>query len=129
MAENPTCTVEEFTRTTFDYVICGGGTAGLALAARLTENTAITVGVIEAGKYRIGDPLVDTPTAFPQMFENPEYDWCVYTVPQVGLFCIESIQLPLIRQLISRVYRKATAACLTMSRGESSSVDLAASII
>ncbi|KGO40821.1 Glucose-methanol-choline oxidoreductase [Penicillium expansum] len=84
MAENPTCTVEEFTRTTFDYVICGGGTAGLALAARLTENPAITVGVIEAGKYRIGDPLVDTPTAFPQMFENPEYDWCVYTVPQKG---------------------------------------------
>ncbi|OQE06519.1 hypothetical protein PENVUL_c017G10290 [Penicillium vulpinum] len=82
MAQNPTCTVEEFTRTTFDYVICGGGTAGLALAARLSENPDIIVGVIEAGKYRIGDPLVDTPAAFSQMFENPEYDWCMYTVPQ-----------------------------------------------
>lgn len=84
MGENPTCTVEEFTRTTFDYVICGGGTAGLVLAARLSENPAVTVGVIEAGKYRIGDPLVDTPAAFAQMFENPDYDWCVYTTPQVG---------------------------------------------
>ncbi|CAG8885924.1 unnamed protein product [Penicillium egyptiacum] len=84
MAENATCTVEEFTRTTFDYVICGGGTAGLALAVRLSENPAVTVGVIEAGKYRIGDPLVDTPAAFPQMFENPEYDWCLYSVPQEG---------------------------------------------
>ncbi|KGO68027.1 Glucose-methanol-choline oxidoreductase [Penicillium italicum] len=82
MAETPTCTIEEFTRTTFDYVICGGGTAGLVLAARLTENPAVTVGVIEAGKYRIGDPFVDTPAAFPKMFENPEYDWCLYTVPQ-----------------------------------------------
>lgn len=91
MAENPTCTVEEFTRTTFDYVICGGGTAGLVLAARLSENPAVTVGVIEAGKYRIGDPLVDTPAAFSQMFENPDYDWCVYTTPQVGLFYIASI--------------------------------------
>ncbi|CAI7669492.1 unnamed protein product [Penicillium discolor] len=84
MAENPTCTVEEFTRTTFDYVICGGGTAGLVLAARLSENPAVTVGVIEAGKYRIGDPLVDTPAAFAQMFENPDYDWCLYTTPQEG---------------------------------------------
>ncbi|CAG8230118.1 unnamed protein product [Penicillium nalgiovense] len=84
MAENPTCAVEEFTRTTFDYVICGGGTAGLALAVRLSENPAVTVGVVEAGKYRIGDPLVDTPAAFPQMFENPEYDWCVYSAPQEG---------------------------------------------
>jgi hypothetical protein len=88
MAENPTCPVEEFTRTIFDYVICGGGTAGLVLAARLSENPDITVGVIEAGKYRIGDPLVDTPATFSQMFENPEYDWCMYTTPQVGLFCI-----------------------------------------
>ncbi|KAJ5185897.1 Glucose-methanol-choline oxidoreductase [Penicillium cf. griseofulvum] len=84
MAENPTCSVEEFTRTIFDYVICGGGTAGLVLAARLSENPDITVGVVEAGKYRIGDPLVDTPATFSQMFENPEYDWCMYTTPQEG---------------------------------------------
>ncbi|KAJ5957706.1 hypothetical protein N7501_011985 [Penicillium viridicatum] len=84
MAENPTCTVEEFTRTAFDYVICGGGTAGLVLAARLSENPAVNVGVIEAGKYRIGDPLVDTPASFSEMFENPDYDWCVYTTPQEG---------------------------------------------
>ncbi|KAJ5827629.1 Glucose-methanol-choline oxidoreductase [Penicillium robsamsonii] len=84
MAENPTCVVEEFTRTLFDYVICGGGTAGLVLAARLSENPDVTVGVIEAGKYRIGDPLVDTPAAFPNMFENPDYDWCMYTTPQEG---------------------------------------------
>lgn len=37
------------------------GTAGLTVAARLTENPDITVGVIEAGKYRIGDPFVDIP--------------------------------------------------------------------
>ena len=33
----------------FDYLIAGGGTAGLTLAARLTEDPNITVGVIEAG--------------------------------------------------------------------------------
>lgn len=81
--DSPTCSIEEFTSTTFDYLICGGGTAGCAIAARLSENPEVNVGVIEAGKYRIGDPLVDTPAALFQLFEDPEYDWCMYTAPQV----------------------------------------------
>lgn len=85
-SESPTCSIEEFARTTFDYIICGGGTAGIAIAARLTENPDVKVGVVEAGKYRIGDPLVDTPAAFLQMFEDPEYDWCLYTAPQVSTY-------------------------------------------
>jgi choline dehydrogenase-like flavoprotein len=36
--------------TDFDYLIVGGGVAGLTLAARLSENREVTVGVIEAGK-------------------------------------------------------------------------------
>jgi len=85
-SEQPTsaiCSIDEFTQTSYDYLILGGGTAGCAIAARLTENPNVTVGVIEAGKYRIGDPLVDAPAAFVGMFENPEYDWCMYTEPQV----------------------------------------------
>lgn len=35
---------------TFEYLIVGGGTAGLVLAARLTEDPNTTVGVIEAGE-------------------------------------------------------------------------------
>lgn len=37
----------------FDYVIIGGGTAGLVLAARLSENPAIQVVVLEAGEKRL----------------------------------------------------------------------------
>ena len=33
----------------FDYVIAGGGSAGCALAARLAENSNISVCLIEAG--------------------------------------------------------------------------------
>ncbi|KAL8895519.1 MAG: hypothetical protein Q9192_003590 [Flavoplaca navasiana] len=39
------------TNATFDYVIVGGGTAGLAIAARLTQNTSLSVAVVEAGGY------------------------------------------------------------------------------
>jgi choline dehydrogenase len=37
----------------FDYVIIGGGTAGLVLAARLTENPDVQVVVLEAGEKRL----------------------------------------------------------------------------
>ncbi|TFK43893.1 hypothetical protein BDQ12DRAFT_595605, partial [Crucibulum laeve] len=33
----------------FDYVVIGGGTAGLVVAARLAEISDVTVAVLEAG--------------------------------------------------------------------------------
>ncbi|KAL4735281.1 hypothetical protein BDV11DRAFT_208631 [Aspergillus similis] len=81
---SPVSSIEEFTTTPFDFIICGGGTAGLAIAARLSEISSVNVGIVEAGKYRIGDPLIDTPATFMQMFEDPEYDWCLYTAPQTA---------------------------------------------
>ncbi|CAG7922512.1 unnamed protein product [Penicillium olsonii] len=80
----PTCSIEEFLDTSFDYIICGGGTAGCTIAARLSENPLVKVGVIEAGKSRLGDPVVDIPGMFPEQLANPNYDWCIYTEPQAG---------------------------------------------
>ena len=34
---------------TFDYIVVGGGTAGLAVAARLAEDARVSVAVVEAG--------------------------------------------------------------------------------
>ena len=39
------------TNATFDYVIVGGGTAGLVMAARLAEDPSNSVAVIEAGGF------------------------------------------------------------------------------
>ena len=36
---------------TFDYVVVGGGTAGLAVAYNLAKNSSISVAVIEAGGF------------------------------------------------------------------------------
>ncbi|KIW66735.1 hypothetical protein PV04_06035 [Phialophora macrospora] len=77
--------VDEFVaEQSYDYLVCGGGTAGLVIATRLTENPDVTVGVIEAGKNRLGDPLVDVPALFVQMLGNKEYDWAWNTIPQPG---------------------------------------------
>jgi len=72
----------DFLQHTYDFVIVGGGTAGLAVAARLTEDSDVTVGVLEAGKQKLDDPLVNTPAAFLALLNNPEYDWGFMSEPQ-----------------------------------------------
>lgn len=66
-----------------DYVIVGGGTAGLVLAARLSEDPTIQVAVIEAGKSRLGDENVESPAGMHHLLHNPEYDWVYESTPQV----------------------------------------------
>ena len=50
----------------FDYVIVGGGSAGCVLAARLSENDAVRVCLIEAGG-RDTNPLIHVPVGFAKM--------------------------------------------------------------
>ncbi|KAH8911654.1 GMC oxidoreductase [Coniochaeta sp. PMI_546] len=77
---------------TYDYVIVGGGTAGLTVAARLTEDPSITVAVIEAGSlYEVTSPLLSTLPAGDVIFAgaspldtNPLVDWNFVTTPQAG---------------------------------------------
>lgn len=76
------CSLEEFLSQTYDYVIVGGGTAGLVVAARLTENPAVKVGVLEAGKNRMDDKQISTPCLYPSLIGRPEYDWCMSSIPQ-----------------------------------------------
>lgn len=40
-------TAEEFLKHNYDFIVIGGGTAGLVVAARLTENPRIYLGVLE----------------------------------------------------------------------------------
>ncbi|KAJ7145563.1 GMC oxidoreductase [Mycena epipterygia] len=68
----------------YDYIICGGGTAGCVLASRLSENPEISVLLIEAGKSNKGNFLSRIPLAFSQLLPTAA-NWKYETVPQVGL--------------------------------------------
>ena len=54
----------------FDYVIVGGGSAGCVLAARLSEDEAARVLLIEAGP-RDNDPYIHMPVGFFKMTSGP----------------------------------------------------------
>jgi choline dehydrogenase-like flavoprotein len=66
---------------TYDVVIIGGGTAGLVLANRLSENKSLHVLVIESGQDRTADPSTLTPGAWP-LLANSSASWAFKTTQQ-----------------------------------------------
>lgn len=82
------CSLENFLAQEYDFVVVGGGTAGLVVAARLTQDPNISVGVLEAGPAHINDPFIMTPALYSQTIMTPEYDWCHRSVPQVSQYSL-----------------------------------------
>jgi len=74
-AASALCSVDEFVGQAYDYLVVGGGTAGLCVAARLSEDADVRVGVLEAGEDRMDDKNVLTPSLYPTLIGRKEYDW------------------------------------------------------
>ncbi|KAJ7769991.1 alcohol oxidase [Mycena metata] len=69
----------------YDYVVVGGGTAGLTVASRLTEDTSVTVAVLEAGFNAEGLPEVFIPGLIGTGIAFTTLNWAYATVPQEHL--------------------------------------------
>ncbi|KAL7940044.1 hypothetical protein V8C42DRAFT_356502 [Trichoderma barbatum] len=61
---------EEIVAKAHRFILIGGGTAGLVLATRLSENPMVNVLVLEAGENRLGDPKVNIPALMTQLYEE-----------------------------------------------------------
>jgi len=77
-------TSSAMTRTQYDYVICGAGTAGCLLANRLSADRTKRVLLIEAG----GDDdyaWIHIPVGYLYCIGNPRTDWLYSTEAEAGL--------------------------------------------
>ncbi len=67
-----------------DYLIVGGGSAGCVLAARLSEDPAVRVTLLEAGPPD-SSVLIHCPAGLALLARNGQANWGFQTVPQAGL--------------------------------------------
>jgi choline dehydrogenase len=90
---NPTFT-SDYNFTTlavpsYDYIIVGGGTAGLLMASRLSANPSVSVAIIEAGGFYQDEGNISSIPIFDSLWvgkdikdTNDILDWNFETVPQ-----------------------------------------------
>jgi choline dehydrogenase-like flavoprotein len=74
-----------YVQQAFDYVIVGGGPAGLIVANRLSADPEVTVAVIEAGDSAYNNPNVSyVPQSITEygLFIGTSIDWKYMTAPQ-----------------------------------------------
>ncbi|MBT3401950.1 MAG: NAD(P)-binding protein, partial [Rhodospirillaceae bacterium] len=67
---------------TYDYIIVGAGSAGAALAYRLTEDPGTRVLLLEAGKGV--HPLSRLPVSFGLFIDKPGVNWRYFSEPEDG---------------------------------------------
>lgn len=65
---------EKMTAEPYDYIICGGGTAGCVLAERLSADGTKRVLVLEAGRSDFENLYIRIPAGVLRLFRSV-YDW------------------------------------------------------
>jgi choline dehydrogenase len=69
---------------TFDYIVAGAGSAGCAVAARLSQSGRYRVLLLEAGG-KDTNPWIHVPMGFSRLFANPSVNWMYESEPEPQL--------------------------------------------
>ena len=84
MARSPQTTQKMTSKTTYDYIVIGAGSAGCVVAARLTEDPNTSVLLVEAGS-KDSHPYIHMPLGFLRAMLNPKYSWGYGSEPEPHL--------------------------------------------
>ncbi len=68
----------------YDYIIVGAGSAGCALAHRLSREASRKVLLLEAGG-KDSHPMIHIPLGFAFTMKNPRVNWCYETQPEPNM--------------------------------------------
>ena len=68
----------------FDYIVVGAGSAGCVLAARLSEDPARRVLLLEAGPPD-RSPWIHLPIGYAKTMWDPDVNWCFHTDPDPNM--------------------------------------------
>ena len=68
----------------FDYIVVGAGSAGCVLAARLSEDPAARVLLLEAGRPD-RSLWIHLPIGYGKTMWSPTYNWCFHTDPDPNM--------------------------------------------
>ena len=71
-------------KQTYDYIIVGAGSAGCALAYRLSREASRRVLLLEAGG-RDSLPVIHIPLGFAFLMKNEKVNWCYETEPEPNM--------------------------------------------
>ncbi len=66
----------------YDYVIIGSGSAGSVLAARLSEDPAVRILVLEAGPMDRSLYMLRMPAALAEPMKSERYNWAYWSEPE-----------------------------------------------
>jgi len=67
-----------------DVIVVGGGSAGCAMAGRLSEQEGLSVMLLEAGRSD-RHPFTRIPAASVAAVQNPGFDWCMQAEPDPSI--------------------------------------------
>src|SRR5215472_5198155 len=80
LGKNEMTTADE----TYDFIVTGAGSAGCAVAGRLSETGRYRVLLLEAGG-RDSYPWIHIPLGYTKTFANPRYNWMFESEPEKEL--------------------------------------------